>query len=106
MRLNAKAEKGSTRQKQLGKLIRRADQVAGPIRIGRTGGLGVITTCGAQTAKPATDSCSFVNATVLIAFHEAKQQGFKIPEKIVKRGDRRHHSAAQEGLLLPFTANT
>ena len=35
-----------------------------------------------QTATP----CSFVNATVLVAFHEAKQIGVLPPEKLVRRG--------------------
>jgi hypothetical protein len=35
--------------------------------------------------RPATSSLSFVNATVLIAFHEAKQIGVKIPDDIVRR---------------------
>ncbi len=38
-----------------------------------------------QTQKPSSDSISFVNATVLIAFHEAKQAGFTPPQKIVDR---------------------
>jgi len=39
----------------------------------------------AQGRKPTSSSISFVNATVLIAFKEAQQAGFEIPEKIVKR---------------------
>jgi hypothetical protein len=38
---------------------------------------------GAQ--RPATSSISFVNATVLIALHEAKGLGVPIPEDVVKR---------------------
>ena len=41
---------------------------------------------GAGTQRPNSDSCSFVNATVLVAFHEAKQIGVLPPEKLVKRG--------------------
>lgn len=37
------------------------------------------------TKKPASSSISFVNATVLIAFHEAKSIGVEPPEKNVKR---------------------
>jgi hypothetical protein len=40
----------------------------------------------AGTQRPNSDSCSFVNATVLVAFHEAKQIGVAPPEKLVKRG--------------------
>ena len=39
----------------------------------------------AQGRKPTSSSISFVNATVLIAFKEAEEAGFEIPEKIVKR---------------------
>jgi len=41
---------------------------------------------GAGTQRPNSDSCSFVNATVLVAFHEAKQIGVLPPEKLVRRG--------------------
>jgi hypothetical protein len=37
------------------------------------------------SAHPATDSMSFVNAALLLAFHEAKAIGVEPPEKIVKR---------------------
>jgi hypothetical protein len=40
----------------------------------------------AGTQRPNSDSCSFVNATVLVAFHEAKQIGVTPPPKLVKRG--------------------
>jgi hypothetical protein len=39
---------------------------------------------GAQ--RPATDSTSFVTATVLIALHKAKEIGVEIPEKMLSRG--------------------
>src|SRR5207247_5940693 len=38
---------------------------------------------GAQ--RPATSSISFVNATVLVALHEAKQIGIETPKQIVER---------------------
>jgi len=38
-----------------------------------------------QTAHPSSDSISFVNATVLLAFHEAKEVGIEPPTNIVKR---------------------
>ena len=41
---------------------------------------------GAGTQRPNSYSCSFVNATVLVAFHEARQLGVLPPEKLVKRG--------------------
>jgi hypothetical protein len=41
---------------------------------------------GAGTQRPNSDSCSFVNATVLVAFHEAKQIGVEPPKKLVTRG--------------------
>jgi hypothetical protein len=41
---------------------------------------------GAGTQRPNSDSCSFVNATVLVAFHEAKEIGVSPPEKLVRRG--------------------
>ena len=57
---------------------------------------------GAGTQRPNSDSCSFVNATVLVAFHEAKQIGVLPPEKLVKRGVRGDHPATQPGLQLPL----
>jgi len=39
----------------------------------------------AGTRRPASSSTSFVNATVLIAFHEAKQAGFPPPQRLVDR---------------------
>jgi len=41
---------------------------------------------GAGTQRPNSDSCSFVNATVLVAFHEAKEIGIVPPKKLVRRG--------------------
>jgi hypothetical protein len=41
---------------------------------------------GAGTQRPNSHSCSFVNATVLVAFHEANQIGVSPPEKLVRRG--------------------
>lgn len=35
--------------------------------------------------QPTSDSISFVNATVLLAFHEARQAGFEVPEKLAQR---------------------
>jgi hypothetical protein len=37
------------------------------------------------TMKPASSSISFVNATVLVAFHEAKMAGIEPPKKLVTR---------------------
>jgi hypothetical protein len=37
------------------------------------------------TQRPDSFSCSFVNATVLVAFHEAEQIGLAPPQKLVKR---------------------
>jgi hypothetical protein len=41
---------------------------------------------GAGTQRPNSYACSFVNATVLVAFHEAKAIGIPPPEKLVRRG--------------------
>ena len=41
---------------------------------------------GAGTQRPNSESCCFVAATVLVAFHDAKQTGVSPPEKLVKRG--------------------
>ncbi|MEY2411016.1 MAG: hypothetical protein QOF48_3686 [Verrucomicrobiota bacterium] len=38
-----------------------------------------------QTAHPSSDSISFVNATVLLAFHEAQDAGIEPPTNIVRR---------------------
>jgi len=40
---------------------------------------------GAGTQRPNSDSASFVNAAVLIAFHEAKNLGVAPPEKVTRR---------------------
>ncbi len=37
------------------------------------------------TQKPASSSISFVNGTVLVAFHEAKEAGIEPPSRLVKR---------------------
>ena len=42
-------------------------------------------------AHPSTDSTSFLNAAVLLAFDEAKRIGVPPPENIVKRGWRRRN---------------
>jgi hypothetical protein len=41
---------------------------------------------GAGTQRPNSYACSFVNATVLVAFREAKDIGICPPEKLVRRG--------------------
>ncbi len=41
---------------------------------------------GAGTQRPNSYACSFVNATVLVAFHEAKEIGIPPPKKLVRRG--------------------
>ncbi len=38
-----------------------------------------------ETKQPSSDSISFVNAAVLVAFYEAKQAGFEAPTKLVQR---------------------
>ncbi len=38
-----------------------------------------------ETKQPSSDSISFVNAAVLVAFYEAKQAGFEPPQKLVQR---------------------
>ncbi len=39
----------------------------------------------AGTKRPASSSISFTTATVLVAFHEARQIGIDVPDKVVKR---------------------
>ena len=39
-----------------------------------------------RTKQPGGSSISFVTATVLVAFHEAKELGIKIPERLITRG--------------------
>ncbi|MBX3443505.1 MAG: terpene cyclase/mutase family protein [Planctomyces sp.] len=38
-----------------------------------------------RTKQPSSDSISFVNAAVLVAFHEAKLAGFEPPQRVVDR---------------------
>ena len=40
----------------------------------------------AGTQRPASSSTSFVNASVLVAFHDAKSMGIDPPQKLVDRG--------------------
>ena len=40
---------------------------------------------GAGTQRPNSDSASFVDAAVLVAFHEAKNLGVPPPEKLTRR---------------------
>jgi hypothetical protein len=39
----------------------------------------------AETKQPSSDSISFVNAAVLVAFHEAKLAGFEPPQKVIDK---------------------
>ncbi len=39
-----------------------------------------------RTQKPGGSSISFVTATVLVAFDEARQAGFDVPERLIQRG--------------------
>jgi hypothetical protein len=39
----------------------------------------------AHTKKPSGETVSFVSATVLVAFYEAKQAGFEIPQRLIDR---------------------
>lgn len=50
----------------------------------------------AGTQRPASSSTSFVNAAVLVAFHDAKTIGVAPPEKLVRRGVE-----ATEAQMLP-----
>jgi hypothetical protein len=38
-----------------------------------------------QTKRPSSDSISFVNAAVLVAFHEAREAGFEPPQQVVDK---------------------
>jgi hypothetical protein len=38
-----------------------------------------------QTKQPSSDSISFVNAAVLVAFHEARQAGYEPPQRLIDR---------------------
>ena len=61
---------------------------------------------GAGTQRPDSSSTSFVNAAVLVAFHEAKQAGVPPPEKLTRRAveslrqQRKPDSAYLYGLYL------
>ena len=54
-------------------------------------------TVGSQ--RPASSSTSFVNAAVLVAFHDAKQIGVEPPEKVTQRAIR----ATEEQMLPDFS---
>lgn len=47
------------------------------------------------TPRPASSSTSFVNAAVLVAFHEAKGIGVSPPEKVLRRGVKMTQSQRQ-----------
>lgn len=55
----------------------------------------------AGTQRPGSNSTSFVNAAVLVAFHEAKAIGVPPPEKILARGVRMtQHQRLKDGSYL------
>ena len=84
VRMHGRLPHDKGRQQRIEELIR--GQYDGLARYESTeGGWGYLD-FGAGTQRPNSDSCSFVNATVLVAFHEAKQIGVQPPAKLVERG--------------------
>ena len=84
VRMHGRLPQDKKRQARIEELIR--GQYAGLARSeAAEGGWGYYD-FGAGTQRPNSDSGSFVSATVLVAFHEAKHIGVSPPEKLVKRG--------------------
>jgi hypothetical protein len=84
VRMHGRLPRDNARRAQIEQVIK--DQFE---RLGRyesaEGGWGYLD-FGAGTQRPNSYSCSFVNATVLVAFYEAKTIGVCPPEKLVRRG--------------------
>jgi hypothetical protein len=84
VRMHGRLPQDKARETRIEELIRgQYDRLA--LYESTEGGWGYID-FGARTQRPNSYSCSFVNATVLVAFHEAKQIGVQPPVKLVKRG--------------------
>jgi hypothetical protein len=84
VRMHGRVPEDKARQARIEELIR--GQCGALARYESTeGGWGYLD-FGAGTQRPNSYSCSFVNAAVLVAFHEAKQIGVQPPVKLVERG--------------------
>jgi hypothetical protein len=84
VRMHGRLPQDSARRAKIEELIRgQFDRLARYESV--EGGWGYLD-FGAGTQRPNSFSCSFVNATVLVAFHEAKKIGIAPPEKLVERG--------------------
>jgi hypothetical protein len=84
VRMHGRVPEDKARQTRIEELIR--GQYDRLVRYESTEGGWGYYDFGAGTQRPNSDSCSFVNATVLVAFHEAKQIGVQPPVKLVERG--------------------
>jgi hypothetical protein len=84
VRMHGRVPEDKARQARIEELIR--GQYDRLVRYESTEGGWGYYDFGAGTQRPNSDSCSFVNATVLVAFHEAKEIGVQPPMKLVERG--------------------
>lgn len=84
VRMHKRLPDDKERQKKIEKLIREQYEKLTKYESAE-GGWGYYD-FDAGTQRPASSSTSFVNAAVLVAFHEAKGIGIDPPEKILKRG--------------------
>ncbi len=86
VRMHGRLPRDSDRRTKIEELIRgQFDRLARYESV--EGGWGYLD-FGAGTQRPNSYSCSFVNATVLVALHEAKTIGLAPPAKLVERGVR------------------
>lgn len=84
VRMHGRLPNDKERKKKIEALIREQFEKLGKYESAE-GGWGYYD-FDAGTQRPASSSTSFVNAAVLVAFHEAKQIGLDPPEKVLKRG--------------------
>lgn len=83
VRMHERLPKDSERRQKIVKLIQEQMSLLGRYE-SVDGGWGYYD-MRVHTQKPSSDSMSFVNGAVLVAFHEAKQIGVEPPPKLVQR---------------------
>jgi hypothetical protein len=82
VRMHRRLPKDKERQRKIEEMIREQYQLLGRYE-SVEGGWGYYD-FGAGTQRPDSSSTSFVNAAVLVSFHEAKEIGVPPPEKLTK----------------------
>ena len=83
LRMRQRGEEDTERRGRIDELIRQQIDLLGRYE-SVDGGWGYYD-FRAGTKKPASSSTSFLSATILIAFHEAQEAGFEVPEVLIQR---------------------